>query len=370
MKTVGIIVEYNPFHNGHKYHIEKTKELTGAQGVVALMSGNFVQRGEPALCDKYTRAKSALLGGADLVVELPCLYSCQSAEYFAKGAVEILEAMKCDFISFGMEEDNLQKLQKIAKKMQNPDYNFKQKIDTFLKSGDSYPKAIAKATGSDAINTPNNILAIEYLKAIKTMTPIGIKRQGSEHDGKGSASDIRAKLLSEENIESLVPKTTYDILKTAKLVDKDALNAIVLYKLRSMSAEEISLLPDVTEGLENRIKEACNKALTLEELLELVKTKRYTMARLRRICTNALLGIKKTDLGQNPQYIKVLGMNNTGMKIIDKLKKDCPLPLIVKTADADMCNMLKRDLWASDIYSILTGVPGNKDYLTSPIVIK
>lgn len=370
MKTAGIIAEYNPFHKGHEYHINMTRDLTGAEGIVAVLSGNFVQRGEAAVCDKYTRTQMALEGGADLVVELPCAYSAQSAEFFAKGGVGILEKIGCDYISFGMESEDLSELAEIADKIKNPDENFKILLSDALKEGMSYPKALSKALGTEVVDTPNNVLAIEYLKAIESLKPIGIRRRGSFHDQPGSASDVRQRLGKGENIEGLVPSYTFDILKGKKQPDKKVFERLVLYKLRTMTAEEISRLPDVTEGLENRIKEGALCCTTYDELCEYVKTKRYTMARIRRIFVNALLGITKDDLNKPPQYIRVLGMNETGMKILAELKGKTDIPIITKTADAQMCRMLEIDIMASDVYSLLMSNKAMTDYTNSPIIIK
>ena len=370
MKTAGIIAEYNPFHNGHEYHINMTRDLTGADGIVAVLSGNFVQRGEAAICDKYARAQMALQGGADLVVELPCVYACQSAEFFAKGGVGVLEKLGCDYISFGMESENMEELVEIAKKVKNPDEDFKTRLADALKEGTSYPKALAKALGTEIVDTPNNVLAIEYLKAVENLKPIGIRRRGSLHDQPGSASDVRKRLGNGEDIAKLVSTYTADILREQKQPDIRIFESLVLYKLRTMSAEEIGRLPDVTEGLENRIKDAALKATSLEELCELVKTKRYTMARIRRVFVNAILGITKDDLGLSPQYIRVLGMNETGMKILANLRDKTDIPVITKTADAKMCRMLEIDINASDVYSLLTGNKAMADYTNSPIIIK
>lgn len=369
MKTAGIIAEYNPFHNGHKYHIEKTKKITGADGVIVAMSGNFVQRGECAICDKWSRTKMALMGGADLVVELPIVYSCQSAEYFAKGAVSILESLKCDYLSFGTETDNTDEIIKIAEFLKNPDEHFKKKLEENLQNGLSYPKALSDALGNDAVNTPNNVLAIEYIKQIKNMKPVGVKRNGSLHDGKGSASDIRKKISNNENADSLMPESSVEILKNSHRANRDIFEKLVLYKLRTMTAEQLQKVPDVTEGLENRILQMCHKATTLDELCNLIKTKRYTMARIRRILNNVLLDITKEDIIKKPEYIRVLGMNKKGMEILSQLRGKTNIPIIIKTADAPRSKILDIDINASNIYSLLTDKPSMADYTTSPVIL-
>ena len=165
VKTAGIIAEYNPFHNGHMYHIEKTREISGADAVAVIMSGNFVQRGEPAFADKFSRAKAALSGGADLVVELPCVFACRSAEKFASGGVKLLEALECDYISFGTESESVENLQKAADFLKENSAAFSESLSKLLKEGKSYPRALSEAFGDNITATPNNTLAIEYLKA-------------------------------------------------------------------------------------------------------------------------------------------------------------------------------------------------------------
>lgn len=369
MKTAGIIAEYNPFHNGHKYHIEETRKLTDAEGVIVVMSGHFVQRGEYSICDKWARAKMAICGGADLVVELPAVYSCQSAEYFAKGAVSILESLKCSFLSFGTESESTDEIIKIAEFLKNPTEDFEKKLSENMKKGANYPKTLADALGNEAVNTPNNVLAIEYIKQIKNMKPIGIKRQGSLHDGKGSASDIREKISNKENADNLMPETSAKILANSYMADRSIYEKLVLYKLRTMSAEQLQNVPDVTEGLENRILQMCHKATTLDELCNLIKTKRYTMARIRRILTNALLGITKADIIKQPEYIRVLGMNKTGMQILSHLRANKDIPIITKVADAPKSEMLDIDINASNIYSLLTNKPSMADFTTSPVIL-
>ncbi len=369
MKTAGIIAEYNPFHNGHKYHIEETRKLTDAEGVIVVMSGHFVQRGEYAICDKWSRAKMAIKGGADLVVELPAVYSCQSAEYFARGAVSILESLKCNYLSFGTEAENTEEIIKIAEYLKNPDEKFRKTLEESLKKGASYPKALSDALGNDTVNTPNNVLAIEYLKQIKNMKPVGVKRQGSLHDGKGSASDIRAKINANENAENLMPDTSTVIFGNALKANCEIYEKLVLYKLRTINADELKNVPDVNEGLENRIIQMSHKATTLDELLELVKTKRYTMARIRRILTNALLGITKEDIIKSPEYIRVLAMNKKGMQILSDLRDNTDIPIITKVADAPKSAMLEADVRATNIYSLLTNTPSMADYTTSPVIL-
>ena len=383
MKIIGITAEYNPFHNGHKYHIEQSKCISGADGVVVVMSGSFVQRGDLAICDKWSRAKMAIIGGADLVIELPVIFSSQSAEFFAKGAVSILEAIGADYISFGIESDNLSYLTDLADFLKNPDEKFNIILAKKLNSGMSFPRARAESLKKFGfnieINTPNDILAVEYLKTNTKMKPIGIKRIDSEHDGYGSASFIRNLIISGEDYSAFVPEFTREIIEKCKSsgtapVEIKSLDTAITAILRSISQKELSNIRDVSEGLENRIKDAADKFSSIAEIADAVKTKRYTHSRIRRILTNTLLGITKDTVGLTPSYIRVLGMNETGMKILKEIKDSCAFQVITKVADAKADVILNYDLKATDIYSL--AYPDAKkrisgyDKTTSPVIVK
>ncbi|MEG1996732.1 MAG: nucleotidyltransferase family protein, partial [Oscillospiraceae bacterium] len=327
MKIAGIIAEYNPFHNGHLYQIEKTR-LTGATHIVAVISPDFVQRGDIACFDKYSRAEAALENGADLVVELPVQFALASANIFAKKGVEILSQLGVSMISFGSESGDIDKLKNIANMCDSIKNNtfFQQE----LKKGVSYPKAqtntIAKLysqADADILTSPNNLLATEYIRAINEIcpevVPITIPRIGSTHDthmrsnSVSSATYLRDN-LNRKTLKKYVPKSAYNIFSHQLLLNKtpsnkNTLDLIILYKLRTMTKTDLLLLPDVSEGLENRIYEAIKSARTLDEFYSLVKTKRYTLSRIRRIAFCALIGIKKCHLQQDVQYVRVLAAN-------------------------------------------------------------
>jgi predicted nucleotidyltransferase len=355
MKISGIIAEYNPFHNGHKYHIDKVRD-NGADGIVAVMSGNFVQRGEPAIEDKYQRAKSALIGGVDLVLELPSAYATSSAEIFAKSGVDILNRLGCvDEISFGAEEDNILSLKKIAAALQNEDTDnlLKEK----LKEGISYPTALDYAVGqvigmeySVIMRQPNNILAIEYLKALNRsesqMTPFAVKRAGCNHDSDtpigniASASFIRDNLRigKTDVLKDYMPATSESILKGNiekgdALIDLDIFEKAVLSKLRFLPLSYFSKLPDVSEGIENRLHSAIAISRTLDELYGYVKTKRYTHSRIRRLILQAFLGISAKDITGEIPYVRVLGFNDVGRSILKEMKFNATIPVIMKASD-------------------------------------
>ena len=289
-KRIGIIAEYNPFHNGHLYQIQKAKELTGADTVIAVMSGNFTQRGDTSLINKFEKAKIALQNEVDMVIELPTIYSISSAENFALGGVKILnEIGNIDYLVFGIEEENLEKLQAIADVLVNEDDEFKRNIKEELDKGNSYPKAreivLKKVLSSENVENimqkPNNILAIEYLKALKTtnskIKPFDIKRKNTMHNDENinenyaSGTYIR-KLFIENNfneIKKVVPKYTYERLLELKnqgtyVSSINDFSDIVIYKIRTMTKEEISQIADVNEGLENSIKLASTSCKTID----------------------------------------------------------------------------------------------------------
>ena len=348
-KRIGIIAEYNPFHNGHLYQIQKAKELTGADTVIAVMSGNFTQRGDTSLINKFEKTKIALQNEVDMVIELPTIYSISSAENFALGGIKILnEIGNIDYLVFGIEEDNLQELQAIADVLVNENDEFKRTIKEELDKGNSYPKAreialkkvLSSENMEEIMQKPNNILAIEYLKALKTtnsnIKPIGIKRKNAMHNDKNinenyaSGTYIR-KLFIENNfneISKVVPKYTYEKLLELKshgtyVTSINDFSDIVIYKIRMMTKEEISKIADVNEGLENSIKLASTTCKTIDEIIDKVSTKRYTKTRISRILTYILLDITKSDMEQsknNDPYIRVLGINKKCEEILSRIK--------------------------------------------------
>lgn len=323
-KILGIIAEYNPFHNGHKYHIQKAKELTGANYVIAIISGNFTQRGETSVIDKWSKAKTALLNDVDLVIELPVIYSVSSAENFANGAIKILNSLGVvDYISFGAETTDIKALDTISNILSKEPKGYKQLLSLELSKGVCFPKArqlaicnyLTYSLKSDDIKTyrnildkPNNILAIEYLKALKKskskIEPILVERFNSAYNDTNytgniaSATAIR-NILSQETydikvLNSLLPQKTFDIvlenIKSGHIVPNlSYFEKEILYLIRKMSPDEIKNYPDVSEGLEFSIKNAANSSSTIFDFLNIIKSKRYTITRLQRILVYILL---------------------------------------------------------------------------------
>ncbi len=352
MKVAAIISEYNPFHSGHKYHIERTKELCGADYVVAITSGNFVQRGDVALFPKEIRAKAAIASGVDLVVELPTIFAMQSAEFFAKNAVAIANSLGiADFLSFGAECDDITKIIDISKLLSNEPSEFSDILKREMNSGCTYPVAVTNAVRellgdeyAEIISSPNNVLGIEYSKALlsekSSITPIAVKRIGSAHDSDiandefASASLVRKLILNGKSEEGLsfTPGECKSIFENAQPHSIDIMEKSILAELIKIPADTLSDISDVSEGLENRIKSAANEASSLDELVSVVKTKRYTQSRLRRIVLSAYLGITNNDRKLSVPYIKILDHNERGQELISKMKKTSTLPIARNTS--------------------------------------
>ncbi|MDR0987081.1 MAG: nucleotidyltransferase family protein [Ruminococcus sp.] len=335
MKTFGIIAEYNPFHNGHKHHIEQVR-AAGATHIVAVMSGNYVQRGDVAIIDKFRRAEIAVAGGVDLVLELPVPYCLSSAELFARAGMMILGALGCvDGLSFGSENASLEILKTAAEASKNA--STPEKIRPLLEQGISYPQAVQEIIGlesgpliADVFDDPNNILAVEYIKGIEYLSLgfeiLPIKREGVFHNSAettenfASASKIREMIEDGDDISDFVPEETLKAVKEYEenetLCYFDNLERELLCLLRKAVPQQLAMLPDVGQGLENRLFEAGKAAVSLDEFLELVKTKRYTMARIRRILLNLYIGALSSDLMMPPSFGRILAFNDRGVEII------------------------------------------------------
>lgn len=350
MNICAIVCEYNPFHNGHMHQIQRVRELLGDDtAIVCIMSGNFVQRGEPAQKDKFARAKCAVLGGASLVIELPVVYSVSSAEHFAFAAVSIAQTLGCvTHIAFGCEHDDLSSLGEIADILLE-----KSTIDATLlqmKSGISYAAARERALfelihdKSDIIKSPNNILAIEYIKALKrlgsSVLPIAIKREGAGHDtctikdGITSATYIRQLIISgrREEIFSLLPAPTCDMYSTGDIYGTDFSGNVIMSQLVRLSASDFSNIFDVSEGLEHRLHRAVSNADSFDAACELARSRRYPHARIRRILIRAFLGITHDYLGHSVPYIRVLALDRSGASVLALARKSASLPIITKPA--------------------------------------
>ena len=392
-KVVGIIAEYNPFHNGHLYHLLQAKDLAQADYVVAVISGNFTQRGDTSIVDKWTKAYMAICGGCDLVLELPTVYSVSSAENFASGAVKILDSLKIvDSIAFGAEASDLATLNNIANVLYTEPRGYTNILTHELQKGISFPSARENAIlmylndikrYANILNSPNNILAIEYLKALKTqksnMNPIMVKRSKVYYnddrivDDFASATAIR-KLIKRreyEDLRKVVPRSTYKIL-SRQIRDGNIVLGLenfekeIIYTLRKMSIREIANLPDVSEGLENLIKNSADNCNDMSKLIANIKSKRYTQTRIQRILLYALLGIDKKMMEDSKKvtpYVRVLGFTNKGKELISEInKRNSKINMITsvkkfieknnKPSNRTIMQMLQKDIFATDVYTL------------------
>ena len=389
-RVVGIIAEYNPFHNGHYYHMQKAKQEANADYCIAVISGNFTQRGDVSIVNKWAKAYMAICGGADLVIELPTIYSVSSAENFANGAIKILDSLKIvDSFAFGAEANDLATLNNIANVLNEEPKGYTNILNHELKKGISYPAARENAIMmylndikryANVMGNPNNILAVEYLKALKNqkskLTPIMIKRQKvyyNEHrivDGYASATGIRELLKNKEysDVSKVVPRSTYQILgqqanNGRMILSLEKYQKEIIYALRKMTVEEIAELPDVSEGLENSIKNAANNCNNLTELINGIKSKRYTQTRIQRILIYALLGINKKMMENSKKivpYTRILGFNSKGKMLISEIMNKNPkinmITSVKKYIDQNknkqLAEMLNVDIFATDVYTL------------------
>lgn len=405
-KVLAIVAEYNPFHNGHLYQLKQVKKMSGCNFSIAIMSGNFCQRGIPSILNKWDKTKMALLGGIDLVIELPLIYSISSAENFADGAIKIINSINCEFISFGTETSNLNTLDSIAEILYTELSGYKSFLSNELKKGISFPKARENSLKyllghniSEIISSPNNILAIEYLKALKKYNsktiPIPILRAKSKHNDININSDISSSTAirnaifenNYEKLSSVIPKQCSSFL-LEKINNAEVITSLstyekqIIYKLRNMNIAEISNLPDVSEGLEYSIKTASNSCNTLPSLINKLKSKRYTQTRIQRILLYALLNITKQDIENSKNfspYLRVLGCNENGKLLLSKISKSNPdLNIITSTKKfIDNCNdilnnkFLNLDINSTNIYSLGYNfdIKGQLDFVTKIVTL-
>jgi len=404
MSILGVITEYNPFHNGHLYHLQRAKELTQATTTIAVMSGQFVQRGEPALIDKWQRAKIALEHGIDLVIELPTAFAIQSAELFAYGAVSILDQLKVSTLVFGSESNNLDELTTVANLLANESDHFRNQLHYYLNEGQSYPKAVNSTINSilikgtatakqDALYKANDILGIQYLRAIKHMESnikaLVVARMHSEYTDMtirnetiASATAIRNELLTSQQtaiVKSLVPENS--LLTLNQAISKNRLNSWENYyrtiqiMLSSYSKEQLSEIAGMDEGLENRLQSQVQHANSFAELIVLSVSKRYTATKIKRTLLNLLLNLTKdlhTQLGleQGAKYLRVLGFNANGQAYLNSVKNELTVPIITNIP-RERPLMLDFDLKANSIYNIgINRIDAATEYKEKPIILE
>lgn len=406
-KVLGIISEYNPLHLGHVYHIQESKKKINPDYTVAVMSGCFVERGDTAIIDKWARAEMALKNGIDLVIELPLVYSISSAENFASGSIKILDSLMMDtYLSFGSECGNISLLNNIAKVLVAEPPEYLSLLNHALATGSSFPKAREHALlmylndirkYANILSEPNNILGIEYLKAIikqkSSIKALTIERKGANYNDLNldqklaSGTAIRHAIKTETDIKEFVPKSAYEII--AQKINRNEIvsglstfEQAIIYKLRSMSLSEIAELPDVSEGLENKIKKASDSCNSLDELINKIKSKRYTQTRINRILLYVLLNISKNDILDSYKaipYIRVLGVNEKGKELLSKIVRNnkkiniitSPKKFMDTNRNKVLKNMLQKDMFASNIYTLgyKKNSMANLDYTNKLITI-
>lgn len=387
-KILAIVSEYNPFHNGHLYHLQKSKKELDPDYSICIMSGNFCERGDTSIIDKWSKAEAALKCGFDLVIELPVLYSISSAENFAEGALKILDAFGSNVtLSFGSECGDLDTLNNIANVLYDEPKEFTTILTHELAKGLSYPKARENALliylnnvrkYSNVLSNPNNILGIEYLKAIKKLKsnviPFTIKRIDAGYnslkikDRLASATAIRNLIKNNEDVKKLMPTPSFNILseniKHGKIINNiSSFEKEIIYTLRKMSIQEIANLQDVSEGLENSIKQAANSCNNLEDLIDSIKSKRYTRSRIQRILLYSILNITKKDIQNSYRvkpYIRILGVSQKGKILLSQISnpksKQPVITSVKKFMDNNnnkiLKNMMEKDILASNIYTL------------------
>lgn len=384
-----IISEYNPFHFGHLYHLNESISQTDTDFKVAIISGNFVQRGEPSIINKWEKAKVALSAGFDLVLELPTLYAISSAENFANGSIKIADQIGSNYISFGTESGDLEKLKKLSSLINKNEKEYITNVKEKIAEGFSYPKSqelvIDKMFGNEFLGVckPNNILGLEYLKSLNAIssniTPITVKRDLD----KSSSSDVRALLRTSgfkiEDLKNSIPDFSYEVLAENiengnAVLSLKAFEKEIIYILRTIDNEKLKNIPDVPENMLSNLKKIACSTNSLDELITVLKNKSITQARIQRILLYILLGITKSDMELSKRitpYVRVLGMSENGKKILSDISKDINVITSVKAFektcdDSDLLRMLEIDKKATDIYTLayVKDSVANLDYTT------
>ena len=360
MKSIGIIAEYNPFHNGHLYHINKIKEKYKDYTIILVMTGNFTERGDVAIIDKWTRTEIALNHGIDLVIELPYPFATQSADYFAYGGISILEELKVNKIIFGSESNDLDIIKTIAK-IQIENEEFDKLVKVYSRLGKNYPTAISCAvkdlTGKE-IETPNDLLGISYLKAIISnkynIEAECIKRTNKYHDIElneniSSGTAIREAIKNNKSITNQIPKDTIAYYQTIHTID----DYFDLLKYKIITEQDLTKFHMVEEGIEKRLKKEINKATSYDDYIKRIKSKRYTYNKISRMLLHILCNFTKSQAKdwKKPEYIRILGFNQKGREYLNNIKKSVSLPIISKITK-NKNNMLQFEIETTNIYNI------------------
>lgn len=391
MKSTGIIVEYNPFHNGHLYHFTQSKEASKADIVIAVMSGNFLQRGEPAIVSKWARTKMALFSGIDLVVELPYKYAVQQAEIFALGSVFLLDALGCQSFCFGSESGEIETFARTIDILEKNQKQYNENIKKYMQAGNSYPSALSKSfqdlgLGNKYLDLskPNNILGYQYVKAAgeihSKMEPLTITRKNANYHDEdfssstiASATAIRKAIFDNNNtskIQQYIPDATYNELSNYKqtfgiLHGWELYWPFLQYKLLTSTHDEIAQYYEVEEGIEYRLMKAAETSSSFNDFMKKVKTKRYTWTRIQRMCVHILTNTKKTEMKnvhKYPEYIRLLGMTKNGRNYLNEMKKYISLPIISKLSSFQN-ETLELDIKASKVYALALKEPSRQQLM-------
>lgn len=376
MKAVAIVAEYNPFHNGHLYQLTQAKQQTQADVVIALMSGNWMQRGEPAIFDKWQRARAALNHGIDLVVELPFATAVQPANLFAMGAVRLASELNASYLSFGAENPTMDYQTLID---HQPDATVFRRFDQTYAT--LYQQFLNESTGIK-LNQPNDILAYSYANANHQLgNPIQlvpIQRLGSQHNDQdlninrqiSSATAIRKTIIKQQLqlLDLTVPKATLELIKDNQPLNWTQFWPLLRYELVETPINELHQIYQMTEGIEYRLKKAAEKATSFDEFVHLVKTKRYTYARIRRLCVYVLTHAYDTEVKKATDYARILGFTATGQRYLNQLKKEIAIPMITKMTDDLSRGMMALDYRAGMLIQLINNQP--QDFYQRPIMIK
>ncbi|HHT38610.1 MAG TPA: nucleotidyltransferase [Mollicutes bacterium] len=384
MKAVGIIAEYNPFHNGHLYHLNKVKEMFPNDIIVVVLGGHFTQRGEPSIINKWNKTDITLKHGADIVIELPYPFATQSADFFAKGSIQILKEMKVSHLVFGSESNDIEKLTKLAMtQLENSEYQ--NLIKKYLDEGTNYPTALSKSLANitnTSVDTPNDILGISYIREIKRqkadILPISIKRTNDYHDTNidsniTSATSIREALKNKKDIINTVPLETYEYLQN-NIFNIDDYFPFLKYQIL-INFNNLHIFQTVDEGIENRIKKYIIESQSLDELISKIKTKRYTYNKIRRMLTHIMCNFTKEEASnfKDITYLRILGFSKKGQTYLNSIKKKINLPLVTKFSK-DNDKMLDLEFRTTCVYSSILNENEKRkiiemEYKNSPIII-
>ena len=373
MRVAGIVAEYNPFHTGHAFHIRETRRIVGECAVAAVMSGNFVQRGECAVLDKWTRTRMALEGGADLVLELPTVWAASSAESFARGAVGILAAAGVvTHLSFGCESGGVRQLQQLAACLDSPGYAtaLRRHLDAGLPFAACRAAAVGELLGPEPaglLARPNSSLGVEYIRALNALgssiQPVAVPRAGADHDGGDHPDYPSASFVRRRILDGTLPAANPASLTWGE--------RWVLSALRAMEEEDFAALPDCGEGLSHRLYRAARRGRTVEEVYTLAKTKRYAHARIRRAALWGALGLRACDRPGHPAYLRVLGASGRGRELLREMKDRAALPVLTKPAHGKGVPLLELEARCTDLYQLCRETPGpcGLEWTTNPVML-